>query len=71
MQTDHHMARMTDPQTVIVPGAGRCDILPLDSLEALAFGAELTVTYPEGRGWATTRLGSHRWAAWVEAAVTV
>ena len=56
----------------MIPGEGQRvgidgkwhDLLPLDALEGFAFRNNLAIAYPEREGWATTRLGSHRWAAW-------
>lgn len=60
---------MTRRQHVVIDGKMH-DHLPIDDLEAFAFRNGMSVTYPETRGWATARLGSHRWCAWYPAPST-
>lgn len=48
------------------PPAGHTVLTP-DALENLAHSAELTISLPVGAGWATTRVGGQRFAAWVAA----
>lgn len=64
MQTPHQMHRMT---RVVLP-SGEHDVLSMGALVTLAHDAELSVEYPPpgGPGWATTRLGATRFAAWYQ-----
>lgn len=56
---------MTTRQRIVIDGQLH-DHLSIDDLEGFAFRNGMPITYPETTGWATTRLGSHRWAAWFD-----
>ena len=48
----------------------RHEIVSTDSLENLAWSADIEIIMPPGAGWATTAIGEARFAAFVEAPVT-
>lgn len=68
VQTDHHLARMDHRPSRIAIDGQMHRVVPIPTLEGIAFGARGSITFPPPgeRGWATTRVGSHRFAAWLE-----
>jgi hypothetical protein len=59
------MSPLSDRTSHVYIDGHRHEILDPDSLENLAYSADLTITLPQGAGWAVTRVGSARFAAWV------
>lgn len=50
---------------VKIPGQGwHIPVRDIDTLEGIAWGTGLPITYPPGDGWATTHVGNLRVCAW-------
>lgn len=62
------MSDVSDRTSHVWIDGQRHEVISPDSLENLAFSADLAIALPEGAGWATTRVGSQRFAAWLRRA---